>query len=330
MDVVPPHGRAARWAGVLRALVVLLVLLSACAPAQEVSSDLAPAVTPTLDYPIPVSGGAAGEGDAAPAQVLVGAGDIASCASVGDEATAALLDEIPGTVFTAGDNVYDHGTPVEFARCYEPSWGRHRARTRPAPGNHDYGTPHAAGYFGYFGEAAGPSERGYYSYDLGAWHIVVLNSNCGAAGGCGPGSPQERWLRADLAAHPAACTLAYWHHPRFSSGPHGGSTAVRAFWQALYEAGAEIVINGHDHLYERFAPQDPDGRLDEEHGIRQFTVGTGGAGLYAVRRRAPNSEVVNTATFGVLKLTLYPDRYEWEFIPVPGGGFTDRGSGSCH
>lgn len=312
-------------------LVLLLGLLDACAPDQEVPPEPAPAVADVS----PANGGAArpdvpAAADVPAVQVLVGAGDIASCASTGDESTAALLDAIPGTVFTTGDNVYNHGTPVEFARCYEPSWGRHRARTRPAPGNHDYGTPHAAGYFAYFGEAAGAPNKGYYSYNLGSWHIVVLNSNCGAVGGCGPGSPQERWLRADLAAHPAACTLAYWHHPRFSSGPHGGTMAVQAFWQALYEAGAELVLNGHDHLYERFAPQDPDGRRDEERGIRQFTVGTGGASLYAVGRPAPNSEVVNTTTYGVLKLTLYPDRYEWEFVPVPGGRFTDSGSGTCH
>ncbi len=319
--------RAARAMGALSALVSLLLVLGACAPDQDAGVDPASAGWGT--------GWEAGTAPAEPgfeesAWVLVGAGDIASCAGTGDEATAALLDAIPGTVFTTGDNAYDHGSSLEFERCYEPSWGRHRARTRPAPGNHDYHTPRAAGYFSYFGEVAGPPERGYYSYDLGTWHIVVLNSNCAAVGGCGPGSPQERWLRADLAAHPAACTLAYWHHPRFSSGPHGGTSTVQALWQALYEAGAEIVINGHDHLYERFAPQTPDGRPDEERGIRQFIVGTGGAGLYAVRRRAPNSEVVNTSTFGVLKLTLYPDRYEWEFIPVPGGTFVDHGSAACH
>jgi len=326
------------------ALVSLLLVLTACVPGQEVAPWLAgalapsPTLTPASNHPSPACGGedpcrskvpGSGDEDQASAWVLVGAGDIASCGGLGDEATAALLDAIPGMVFTAGDNVYDHGTPLEFERCYAPSWGRHRARTRPAPGNHDYNTPHAVGYFAYFGEAAGPPERGYYSYDLGAWHIVVLNSNCAAVGGCGPGSPQERWLRADLAAHAAVCTLAYWHHPRFSSGPHGDTVSVQAFWQALYEAGAEIVINGHDHLYERFAPQTPDGRPDEERGIRQFTVGTGGAGLYAARRRAPNSEVVNTSTFGVLKLTLYPDRYEWEFISA-GGTFTDHGGGRCH
>jgi len=166
--------------------------------------------------------------------VLVGAGDIAACGSSGDEATTALLDAIDGTVFTLGDNVYDSGTRREFAECYDPTWGRHKGRTRPAAGNHDYGTARASGYFGYFGEAAGDPSTGYYSYDLGAWHIVVINSNCEPVGGCQAGSPQEAWLRADLAAHPVDCILAYWHHPRFSSGPHGGTDEMRAIWRALY------------------------------------------------------------------------------------------------
>ena len=263
--------------------------------------------------------------------VLVGAGDIAACDSTGDEATAALLDGIPGTVFTAGDNAYEHGTAAEFAACYAPSWGRHRERTRPAAGNHDYLMPGAAPYFAYFGAAAGEPGRGYYSYDIGDWHVVVLNSNCWAVAGCHAGSVQERWLRADLAAHPARCTLAYWHHPRFSSGPHGGDVAVAPLWQALYEAGAEIVINGHDHIYERFAPQDPSGAPDAARGIRQFVVGTGGRSLYSVRGTpAATSELRNSATFGVLKLTLHAEGYEWEFVPVAGGAFTDRGSGVCH
>ena len=262
--------------------------------------------------------------------VLVGAGDIASCSSDGDEATASLLDTIDGTVFTLGDHAYEAGTPIEFAACYEPSWGRHKSRTRPSPGNHDYLTPSASGYFEYFGPAAGDPDRGYYSYGLGAWHIIVLNSNCSDVGGCGPGSPQERWLRADLAAHPAACTLAYWHHPRFSSGAQGNEADVIAFWQALYEHGAEIVLGGHDHVYERFAPQKPNGEPDPVGGVRQFVVGTGGA----TRHRfdgppAANSESRDDDTFGVLKLTLHPTSYEWRFIPVAGRTFTDSGRGRC-
>ena len=261
---------------------------------------------------------------------LVGAGDIASCRSDGDEATAELIDRIDGVVFTLGDHAYESGTPIEFAACYEASWGRHRARTRPSPGNHDYETPDASGYFRYFGDRAGDVARGYYRYELGTWQIFVLNSNCAEIGGCGAGSRQEQWLRAQLTAHPAQCTLAYWHHPRFSSGRHGGEEEVRAFWQALYEHGAEIVLNGHDHVYERFAPQTPKGELDPARGLRQFTVGTGGASLHEFDGPPQtNSEARDDRTFGVLELVLHPTGYEWRFVPVAGGTFRDAGTGSC-
>ena len=263
--------------------------------------------------------------------VLVGAGDIASCTSDGDEATANLLDAIGGAVFTLGDHASQSGTPIEFAACYDPSWGRHKSRTRPTPGNHDYYTAGAFGYFDYFGNAAGDPDKGYYSYNLGAWHIIVLNSNCSKIDGCGRGSPQEQWLRADLAAHPARCTLAYWHHPRFSSGHHGSEPALEAFWQALYEHGADVVLGGHDHDYERFAPQTPDGKPHPARGIRQFVVGTGGDSLRKFDNPVvPNSEVRNDDTFGVLKLTLYPTSYKWQFIPIAGQNFTDSGTGQCH
>jgi hypothetical protein len=263
--------------------------------------------------------------------VLVGAGDIASCDSDGDEATAALLDTIDGTVFTVGDNAYNAGTAAEFARCYEPSWGRHKARTRPSPGNHDYGTRGAAGYFTYFGTAAGDSAKGYYSYDLGAWHIIVVNTNCWAIGGCQAGSPQEQWLRTDLEAHPRTCTLAYWHHPRFSSGAvHGSNIALQPIWQALYNANADLVISGHDHVYERFAPQDPSGKADPQRGMRQFVVGTGGNKLYGFGKPVANSEVRNATTLGVLQVTLHATSYDWAFIPVPGKMFSDSGSANCH
>jgi len=262
------------------------------------------------------------------APVLVGAGDIAGCRYDHDEATAKLLDSIPGTVFTAGDNVYSSGTPDQFTRCYEPTWGRHKARTRPSPGNHDYQTPLGAGYYAYFGDRAGDPGRGYYSYDLGDWHIIALNSNILMA----RGSPQERWLRADLAAHPTPCTLAYWHHPRFSSSEHGNSRAPEALWQALYDANADVVINGHDHTYERFAPQTPTGQLDTARGIREFVVGTGGASFYDFPTVHANSELRNNTTHGVIKLTLRANGYDWEFVPVAGGGgaFRDSGSGTCH
>jgi 3',5'-cyclic AMP phosphodiesterase CpdA len=189
----------------------------------------------------------------------------------------------------------------------------------------------AAGYFGYFGAVAGDPAQGWYSYDIGSWHVVVLNSNCARVGGCIAGSPQEQWLQADLAAHPAACTLAYWHHPRWSSGTnHGSNASVDAFWRDLYAAGVEVVLNGHEHNYERFAPQTPDGAADPESGIREFVVGTGGRSHYPMAAALPNSDVRNTDTFGVLALTLHADGYDWEFVPEAGQSFTDSGSGTCH
>lgn len=263
--------------------------------------------------------------------VLVAAGDIADCASAGDEATAELVARIMGRVATLGDNVYAAGTPAQFSRCYGAAWGPFKRRTSPSLGNHDYGTAGAAGYFGYFGRRAGPAGRGWYSYDLGSWHVVVLNSNCSQVGGCFRGSPQERWLRADLAASRSRCTLAYWHHPRFSSGTtHGGDLVAGAFWKSLYAAGAEVVLNGHEHNYERFAPQDPSGAADPERGIRQFVVGTGGKTLYGLGAPAPNSQVRYSDSFGVLKLQLASDAYTWEFIPVEGATFSDTGTGTCH
>jgi calcineurin-like phosphoesterase family protein/iron/zinc purple acid phosphatase-like protein C len=259
--------------------------------------------------------------------VLVGAGDIADCDSRGDERTAALLDAIPGTVFTVGDNAYGDGSAREFARCYDPTWGRHKARTRPSPGNHDYDTKNAAGYYAYFGARAGPVGKGYYSYDLGDWHIVSLNSNIGMS----PGSPQERWLRADLDASTKRCILAYFHHPRFSSSSsHGSQAQTQPLWQALYDHAADVVISGHDHLYERFAPQTPDGAADPGRGIRQFVVGTGGSSHYDFGPPLPNSEARDNTSYGVLKLTLDRGSYSWTFVPAAGGSFTDSGRGTCH
>jgi hypothetical protein len=264
------------------------------------------------------------------AVTLVGAGDIASCASHGDEATAALLDRIPGTVVTLGDTVYPSGSAQQFRSCYDPTWGRQRSRTRPAPGNHDYLTAGAAAYFDYFGARAGDPTRGYYAYDLGTWRIYALNSNCWQIGGCGSASPEARWLRGDLATHPRACVLAYWHHPLFSSGPHGDDGFVRPLYWALYDAGAEIVLSGHDHLYERFAPQAPSGTLDDARGIVEFVVGTGGASHYGVVSVQPNSVVRNSTAFGVLELTLGDGWYSFRFVPVAGRSFSDAGSGTCH
>ena len=260
--------------------------------------------------------------------MLIAVGDIASCESSGDEETAALVDGLAGTIAILGDTVYEQGSGGEFAQCFEPSWGRHKARTRPAVGNHEYRTPGAAGYFGYFGAAAGPP-GGWYSYDLGAWHIVVLNSNCVEAGGCEQGSPQEEWLRADLARSSARCTLAYMHHPRFSSGSHGGDPAVQALWRTLAAARADVLLAGHDHHYERFAPRGPAGRR-RTRGLRQFVVGTGGRGLNPTVRRAHGSELRDTGRLGVLVLRLGASRYSWRFMTTPDGNVRDAGSTSCH
>ena len=261
------------------------------------------------------------------AAVLIAAGDIASCSSAGDEATATLLDGLEGTVVTLGDNAYPDGTSGQFSNCYDPTWGRHKARTRPTPGNHDYHTSDAAAYYTYFGDSAGPSGRGYYSYDLGAWHIISLNSNVNMSAG----SSQEQWLRADLAASTSQCTLAYWHHPRFSSGTHHGNfRPAQPIWQALFDHGADVVLSGHEHNYERFAPQTPTGEAAPVKGIREFVVGTGGVSHYRGHDAIPNSQVFNGATFGVLKLTLDTASYSWQFVPVAGQSFADSGSGACH
>jgi len=261
-----------------------------------------------------------------PDPVLVGSGDIAHCKSEGDEITASMLDDIPGTIFTTGDNVYPDGAPEEFANCYDPTWGRHKERTYPSPGNHDYHTENAAGYFEYFGPRAGEPGKGYYSYDLGTWHVIVLNSNLSVKAG----SPQDQWLREDLAAHPVACTVAYWHHPRFSSGTvHGSNNSMQPLWEALYEYGADVVLVGHEHNYERFAPQDPQGIADPARGIRQFVIGSGGRSHYEFAPPIANSEVRNSNASGLLKLTLHSNSYSWEFIPEPGKIFTDSGNSPC-
>ena len=258
--------------------------------------------------------------------VLVGAGDIASCASSDDEATARLLDDIPGTVFTVGDNAYLSGRMRNPFPCYDASWGRHKDRTRPVPGNHEYQDNYIDAYFDYFGDAAGDRRKGYYSYDLGDWHVIALNTMIEA----GPSSPQGKWLSRDLAKNRRFCTLAYFHHPRFSSGPHHTSGRAEQLWNALSSAGADVVVSGHDHIYERFAPMTADGHRDDRTGMREFVVGTGGYSHYEIDHIARNSEVRNNSTFGVIKLTLHPRGYDWHFVPVRGRRFTDEGSGSCH
>lgn len=301
----------------LDAFVVLTpVAGTAPPPAATPTPTPTPSPTPT---PTPPSSSA----------VLVGAGDIASCGLTADTATAKVVNGIAGTVFTAGDNAYETGSAANFRDCYEPTWGAFKDRTNPVPGNHEYRTSGAADYFSYFGTRAGPPGTGWYAYDVGTWRIYALNSNCLVVG-CSAGSAQEQWLRADLAASPRACVLAYWHHPRFSSGQHGNNSEVVPLWNALYEAGAEVIVNAHDHDYERFAPQTPSGTANAATGIRQFVVGTGGASLRSFATIRANSQVRNSATYGVLKLTLGSSDYSWQFMPAGSGTFTDAGSTSCH
>jgi acid phosphatase type 7 len=264
---------------------------------------------------------------------LVGAGDISRCDNTGDSATARLVASIPGTVFTAGDNAYKEGSLYQFRHCYDPTWGRFKARTKPSVGNHEYRTDpeaSASGYFDYFGAAAGGQGEGYYSYVRGAWHIIALNSMCAyVRGGCEPTSPMMTWLKNDLASHPTRCTLAYFHKPLFSSGYSRGNPVVKPLWNVLYNHHAEVIVSGHDHVYERFARQTPEG-AKSERGIREFVVGTGGAELGGFNYTARHTQVRNANTYGVLKLRLAPTSYGWRFVHVAGKSFTDYGSTPCH
>ena len=260
-------------------------------------------------------------------QIMLGAGDISDCNNNNDEATAKVLDANPaGLVFLLGDNAYESGSATDYNNCYNPTWGRHKSRTKPSPGNHEYLTAGASGYFGYFGAAAGEPAKGYYSYDVGDWHVVVLNSSIAHDAA----SAQITWLQNDLTANTKTCTMAYWHHPRFSSGEHGNNSAMQPYWDVLYEHNADLILNGHDHHYERFAPQTPTGQLDTSRGIREFIVGTGGRALYGLGTRKTNSDVFNAATYGVMKLTLSADSYSWQFLPISTQSFTDSGTQSCH
>ena len=258
--------------------------------------------------------------------VLIGAGDIGMCGELTPpaELTARLIDRLAGTVFTAGDNAYRAGGRDTFMSCYEPTWGRHRGRTHPVAGNHDY-EDHGDAYFSYFGETAGSGGSGYYGYNVGPWRIVALNSEVPS----GAGSPQLSWLRQELSTTRSFCTAVIWHRPLFSSGRSGDNPDMREVWRMLYEFNVDVVINGHDHTYERFAPQDPDGRFDPARGIREFVVGTGGAPLYEFSTVRANSEA-RAAAWGVGVFTLSGEGYRWEFVPVEGGTYRDSGSGACH
>jgi Calcineurin-like phosphoesterase len=296
-----------------------IAVLTACMPSPLLS-------------PTPAESAQASEiASAGDAVVVLAAGDVGACDSNGDEATAALLDELDGTILALGDLAYPDGTAKDFAKCYDPSWGRHADRSRPVPGNHEYETDGATAYFDYFGDAAGDPGEGWYAFDIGSWHLIAMNSNCGAVGGCNEGSDQTTWLQDQLPglSPPHGCTLAYWHHPRWSSGhEHGSSAATDVFWQLLYDAGADVVLTAHDHQYERFVPLDSSGAADPD-GMVEFVVGTGGKSLYEFDEILPTSAAHDNSSYGVLKLTLLPSAYDWEFVPTSDTAFEDSGSATC-
>ena len=320
--------RQQRAAARVVSLILMLAVVSSCSHDEPTSPNrfglLGPASAATAD-PVVVAAGDIACGSGTPAGL--------PCQQA---ATAALIGTIaPDAVLALGDNQYENGTLANFNTYYRPTWGVYKSIIWPAVGNHEYGTAGAAGYFDYFNGKevqsgrAGDRSKGYYSFTLGAWHLIAINSNCASIGGCEAGSPQEQWLRADLAASPATCTLAYWHHPLFSSGGEGSSASMQPIWQALYDYGADLVLAGHDHDVERFAPQTATGTFDLARGIRSFVVGTGGKDLRAFATIRANSELRDKSSFGVLKLTLHADSYDWRFVPIPGDPLADAGTAEC-
>jgi Calcineurin-like phosphoesterase len=298
------------------AVIVLVLWLLPRLAVTDAGSLTIPSSLPTV--PVPTAGPL---GTAPPEpQVLLAVGDVATCDSQADDTVAALASRLPGTIAMLGDTVYDDGSTPDFRECFDPSWGQMRSRIRPAVGNHEYHTDAASGYFTYFGAAAGEAGKGWYSYDLGAWHVVVLNSNCGEEVECWSGSEQYAWLQSDLASFSGECLLAYWHHPRWSSGRHGNSDWVGPFWDAVRDAGGDIVLNGHDHTYERVSVD----------GVREFLVGTGGKSHYPFTNDPlPTTEARNDSTYGLLWLALGEGSYQWEFVGLGDTGFTDAGTGQC-
>lgn len=308
-------------------MVALALAVAACQPGSastipDRSAILDPTTTlpPTTTEPEPA---VPANGFTGPVNVIAAVGDIGNCDGGNDEKVAAALVAAKNSlaaIAILGDIAYVNGSDDDFAKCFAPAWNPLKSMLRPAPGNHEYNTPGATGYYKYFGAAAADPTKGYYSYDIGGWHLIALNSNCTEIGGCEAGSAEEQWLRADLAASKAKCTIAYWHHPRYSSGLHGSSTTTEALWNALAAAKADIVLSGHDHDYERFAPID---------GIRSFVVGTGGADSYGVLGSISRSEVVRIFTTGYLKLTLGNGAYSWQYVPTGGFTYTDAGTAAC-
>jgi calcineurin-like phosphoesterase family protein len=311
-----------------------VLLLASLAATSCGGTPTQPAPSPT-----PIAGPSAD-----PDPIIAAAGDIACGTGTGRgtpcrqmETSELLVQSRPAAVLSLGDNQYESGEFADYQRFYDVSWGRLKAITRPAPGNHDYATTAARGYFDYFAgvgrltsEVTGDRNEGWYSFDVGTWHLIALNSNCASVGGCGANSRQMAWLRQDLQRSRANCTLAYWHHPRFGSGQSRDDRTYQPFWEALYEFGVDVVLVGHEHSYERFAPQTPTGQLDRTRGIREFVVGTGGHSFQPQGDPLNNSEIRNNSTFGVLRMRLRPTSYEWKFEGIPGSTFTDTGGDTCH
>jgi len=319
----------------LRGRAAVCICVCALLP-RVVSAQPPPPETPQppVATPQPPAAAQPPEAPAAPSAedgiVFIGAGDIANCDpplnGSGARATAAIIDRYPtAVVFTTGDHAYQHGAAKEFADCYGPTWGRFKDRTHPAVGNHDLITANGKPYWDYFGESAGPRDKGYYSYEVGTWHVIALNSAIDAR----KGGDQMRWLQDDLGKHKADCVLAYWHIARYSSCAHGSDPLMADAWKILYDAGAAVILSSHDHDYERFTPIDDKGKPDPEHGMREFVVGMGGGGVYEFKKTAANCEVRNNKAYGVLKLTLKPGKYDWEFLRGMGAMFRDTGTGTC-
>lgn len=302
----------------MKQILALLAIISLMHPATAADSNKSVTVAAAGDI-------------ACDASMKGGDADDASREGCHQQTTADLIAKVhPDLVLPLGDEQYDVGALAAFKTMYARAWGRFLAITRPAPGNHEYDTPHAAGYYAYYGSKAGDPSKGYYSFDRGKWHFIAINANCTDIGGCNAGSPEDLWLKADLAKQKGRCILAYWHQPRFSSGHHHSDPTYTDFWKDLYAAKADVVLNGHDPLYERFGPQTPNGKADPAHGVREFIAGTGGRSHYVFKKTEPNSEVRNNTAFGILVLRLHPYSYDWNFMPEAGKTFTDRGSAHCH
>jgi hypothetical protein len=317
--------RRSRWPWLAGAIVVVIGLALAYALIRGSQPSEGDLTVPTFSFaPSPSEIARASRSPTASAtprpEELLAAGDIGACDRQADDAVARLAAELPGQIALLGDIAYQHGSAQEFADCFDPPWGPLRDRLRPVPGNHEYETAGASGYFDYFGADAGTAGDGWYSYDVGTWHVIALNSECGVVG-CDPGSAQFRWLTSDLRDHPAACTLAYWHHPRYSSGLHGDQTSTEPLWRALVNADADVILNGHDHSYER-----------QLHGdVREFVVGTGGRSLYAFDQEpSAATEERNNTVYGLLWLTLREGGYDWRFVSLGSSGYADTGTGDCH